>query len=141
MQPTLNYPAILVSAIGKFIIGAVWYSPFLFAAQWTQLTGITEEMAGQSNMGLIFGGSLVAYIVQAYVLAHFVHYTNSTTVKGGVQTGFWLWLGFIAVLLLQDTLFERKAMMLWVINGGYELVSLIVMAVILAVWKKKEAAS
>lgn len=139
MQPKLNYPAIFVSAIAKFIIGAIWYSPLLFAAQWMQLTGITEEIAGQTNMGLIFGAALIAYIVQAYVLAHFVHYTNSTTAKGGAQTGFWLWLGFVAVLLLQNVLFERKAMSLWAINAGYELVSLVVMAIILAVWKKKEA--
>ncbi len=139
MQPQINYPAVIVSAIAKFAFGALWYSPVLFASQWMQYTGITEEMAAESNMAVIFGGSFVLYLLQAYVLAHFVHYTNATNAKGGAQTGFWIWLGFMATLLMQSALYERHPMGLWAINAGYELVSIILMGVILAAWKKKPA--
>lgn len=139
MQPQINYPAVIVSAVAKFALGALWYSPVLFSSQWMELTGVTEEMAAQSNMAVIFGGSFVLYLLQGYVLAHFVHYTNATNAKGGAQTGFWIWLGFVATLLMQGSLYEHRSMTLWAINGGYELVSLILMGVILAVWKKKPA--
>jgi hypothetical protein len=138
MQPQIHYPAVLVSALAKFVFGAVWYT--VFGNQWMELTGITEEMAAESNMAVVFGGSFLAYVVQAYVLAHFVHYTSATSAKGGAQTGFWLWLGISAVLLFQGVLYEMRPMMLWVIDAGYELISLILICVILAVWKKKPAA-
>lgn len=140
MQPSINYPAVAVSAVAKFILGAIWYS-VLFGAQWMRLTGVTEEMAAQSNMAMVFISSLMLYFVQAYVLAHFVHYANATNAKGGLQTGFWIWLGFVATLLMQGVLYERRPMELWAINAGYELLSLVLMGVILATWKKKEVAA
>jgi len=139
MQPQIHYPAVIVSAIAKFALGALWYSA-VFGNQWMEYTGVTEQMAAESNMALTFGGSIVLYLLQAYVLAHFVHYTNATTAKGGAQTGFWIWLGFVATLLMQGILYELKPFGLWAINAGYELVSLLLMGVILAAWKKKPAA-
>lgn len=140
MQPPINYLAVVISAVVKFSIGALWYSPALFANPWMQYTGVTEEMAAEANLAVIFGGSFVLYLLQAYILAHFIHYTGSKDAKGGAQTGFWIWLGFMATLLMQGILYERKAMALWAINAGYELLSILVMGVILAAWRKKEAA-
>lgn len=139
MQPPINYLAVVVSAVVKFSIGALWYSPALFANPWMQYTGVTEEMAAEANRAVLFGGSFVLYLLQAYILAHFVHYTGSKDAKDGAQTGFWIWLGFMTTLLMQGTLYERRAMALWAINSGYELLSILVMGVILAAWRKKEA--
>jgi hypothetical protein len=140
MQPPINYPAVVVSAIVKFALGALWYSPALFANQWMQYTGVTQTMMNESNMALIFGGSFVLYLVQAYILARVVHDTNSRAAKDGVQTGFLVWLGFMATLLMQGALYERKSIVLWAINAGYELLSLMVMGLILAVWRNVAAA-
>ena len=139
MQPSINYLAVIVSAVARFALGAVWYSA-LFGAKWMELTGMTEEKARSANMAVTYGGALVAYVVQAYVLAHFIHYTNAKDAKGGAQCGFWLWLGFSAVLLMQGTLFEQRSFTLFFINAGYELVSLLAMGIILAVWQKKATA-
>ncbi len=138
MQPAINYLAVLVSAIVRFLLGWLWYGA-LFAHKWSELTGITQEKMQSANMPIVYGGALVAYFVQAYVLAHFIHYTNAKDAKGGAQTGFWIWLGFNAVLLMQSSLFEQRPFTLFFINSGYELVSLVVMGIILAVWKKKAA--
>lgn len=140
MQPSINYPAVVVAAVVKFSLGALWYSPALFANPWMHYTGVTEEMAAESNLAVIFGGSFVLYLLQAYILTHFIHYTGSKDAKDGAQTGFWIWLGFMATLLMQGVLYERKAIALWAINSGYELLSILVMGVILAAWRKKGTA-
>jgi hypothetical protein len=139
MKPSINYLAVVISAVVKFALGVLWYSPGLFGNPWMHYTGVTEQQAAESNMAVIFSGSFVLYLLQAYILAHFVHYTGSKDAKDGAQTGFWIWLGFMATVLLQGTLYERKAMALWAINAGYELLSMLVMGVILVAWRKNGA--
>jgi len=42
--------------------------------------------------------------VLVYILAHFVQFTDSKTAGGGMQTAFWLWLGFVATTTLRRDL-------------------------------------
>ncbi len=42
-QIPINFLALLVAAVAKMVIGAVWYSPPLFLRPWRRLTGITEQ--------------------------------------------------------------------------------------------------
>jgi hypothetical protein len=142
MKVNVYWPAVIAAAVAKFILGAVWYSPPLFASQWAAAVGIDINMPMDgAEMATIFGGSFIAYIVQAYVMVHFVQYAGAKDPKGGAQTGFWLWLGFAAVLGFQTVMYERRPFNLFFINTGYELVTLLVMGVILAAWKKKETAA
>jgi len=140
MKPVINYIAVVVSAVAKFTLGAIWYG-VLFDQKWMELTGMTEAKAAEANMGVTYGGAFVSYALQAYILAHFVDYAKAQDAKGGAQTGFWLWLGFTFVLLVQGTLFEQRSWTLLFINAGYELVSLLLMGIILASWKKKSPAT
>jgi hypothetical protein len=139
MQPVINYVAVAVAAVVRFALGAVWYS-LLFGAKWQEYTGLTEDKMRGESVAMTYGGALVIYFIQAYVLAHFIHYTNAKDAKGGAQCGFWIWLGFNAVLLMQTKLFQAQPIGLFFINAGYELVSLLAMGIILAMWQKKATA-
>ena len=140
MKVNVYWPAVIVAALAKFVLGAVWYSPMLFISQWAAAVGIdlNAPMEGGA-MAKVMGGSFLAYIVQAYVMVHFVQYAGAKDAKGGAQTGFWLWLGFAAVLGFQTVMYEQRPFVLFFINTGYELLTLLAMGVILAAWKKKEA--
>src|SRR2546428_11141128 len=39
----VNVLAVIVAALATFVLGAVWYSPVLFAKQWMQAHGYTPE--------------------------------------------------------------------------------------------------
>jgi hypothetical protein len=138
----INYPAVAVSALAYWALGALWYSPLLFERPFVALKGYTPEQVeavrAASHAGEI-GAALAVSFVTAYVLAHFVKFTGAETVKSGALTGFWLWLGFIATSNLETVLFESRPLGLYFINNGYHLVGLLGMGALLAVWRRRDA--
>lgn len=142
-QPKIHYPAVLVAAVIHFALGALWYSPVLFAPSWMAGNGLTMDMAKEitgGRMAMMYGGTFVAFIVVYYIMAHFVSYTKSTTAMQGAQTGFWLWLGFVATTLFVTITYVMKPYSVFLIDAGYWLISMIIGGMLLAVWRKKEAA-
>ena len=139
-QPKIHYPAVIVAALIQFFVGWLWYG-MLFMKPWIEATGVpmdaAQSMSG-GQMAMMYVGSLVAFLVVYYIMAHFVSYTKSTTAKQGMQTGFWLWLGFVATTILVNITYTMKPLLLWLIDGGYWLVCMLAGGALLAVWRKKE---
>ena len=92
-----------------------------------------DEM--RKGAGAAYGGSFVASLVSAFVLALFLHWTRTETVQVGISLGFHVWLGFVATVQFTSALFMKQSMKLFAINTGYQLVCYIVMSAILAAWK------
>ncbi len=137
IQPTINYIAVLVAAIVSMVLGALWYSPLLFAKPWMKLSGMTEQKmneAKKKGMAIMYVLAFVGCFVTSYVMAHFVDYTEATTFFLGMQAGFWIWLGFLATTTLGMVLWEGKPWALWMLNNGHLLLNLLVMGGILAMW-------
>ena len=132
----INYWAVLVVAILANVIGALWYSPLLFGKQWMKLSGITPKQTPKMKQkaNVSYAINVVASLVMAYVLAHYVDFAEAVTIAGGLQAGFWAWLGFIAPVQLGKVLWENQPFKLYLLNTGYYFVSLLVMGAILAVW-------
>jgi hypothetical protein len=140
-QVKINYLAVTVSTVVFFLLGWLWYG-VLFSSLWMQYNGITmEQSPAMSEIAMQFGGSLVAYFIAFYCLAHVNHAFQVKDIKGAVQCGFWTWLGFIATVLFVMNLYQQKPFGLWLIDAGYWLIGLIVGAMILVKMKKKETAA
>jgi len=136
MQFDVNLLAVFIAAIAGMVVGAAWYSKFLFGGQWMALMGFTDEhkRKAQKGMAKSFGLGFVAQLVTAYVLAYFVQLAGVASVASALTLGFWVWLGFVAAIMLGVVLWEGKSAKLYAINAGYQLVSILVMATVLAVW-------
>ncbi|HEX8558440.1 MAG TPA: DUF1761 domain-containing protein [Pyrinomonadaceae bacterium] len=138
----INYPAVAASAVAYWVLGALWYSPLLFARPFIALKGWTpEEVAAiraQSHAGEI-GLALVASLVLAYVLAHFVRITGAETARDGALIGFCLFLGFVPTTSLETVAFEGRPLGLYLISNGYHLVGFLGMGSLLAVWRRRGA--
>ena len=133
----INYWAILVSAVASFILGYLWYSPLLFGKPWMKMMGFTHqsmEEAKKKGMVKLYLGNFIATLIMVYILSHFVDYAQAKTITDGLQLGLWVWLGFIATLLFGSLLWEGKPFKLFLINSGYRLVELLIIASILSVW-------
>ena len=140
----IKYAAVSVATLVHFILGGLWYSPLLFANKFVQLKGWTpQQLAQMEAQGhakeLIVG--FVSSLVLVYILAHFVQYTKATNAMAGIQTAFWLWLGFIATTNIATVLFELRPLGLYLINVSYQLVACALAGAILAVWRPQEASA
>jgi len=133
----VNILAIVVAAIVGMVIGALWYSPYLFGKTWMRLSKMSEKqlkVMKAKGMGKTYLIAFIAALVTAYVLALFIDLTQAGTLLQGIQIGFWVWLGFIATTMLGNVLWEGKPVQLYVLNVVHQLVSIAVMGAILAVW-------
>ncbi len=133
----INYWAVLVGAVAYMLIGMLWYG-FLFMKQWMKLMGFTEKdkkKAKKKGMAKYYLVAFIAALIMSYVLAHFVDYVGAVDLLGALKAAFWIWLGFIAAIMINSVLWEGRPVKLYLINISYQLVSLIVMAVILVLWK------
>lgn len=137
----INYPAVIVAAVIHFIIGGLWYG-LIFGNTFIQITGWTpaqlEQVAAQSH----WSQYLIAFLTSltlVYILAHFVQYTGAKGAADGMQTAFWLWLGFVATTQLPTVIFEQRKLGLYLLNVGYNLVAALICGALLAVWKPRGA--
>lgn len=131
--PSINYWAILVSALSTFLIGGLWYSPAVFGKAWMRENGLTEETLKNGNMTKIFGIAFLLALVAAINLAMFLGPEVNVTM--GAFYGFLAGFGWVAMFIGTHYLFERKSFKLFLINAGYSIVALTVMGVIIGAWK------
>ncbi|MEX0881570.1 MAG: DUF1761 domain-containing protein [Candidatus Saccharimonadales bacterium] len=129
----INIWAVLVAAVVSMVVGSFWYSKSLFGKEWAKLVGRKLEEMGGGGRG--YAVAAVGALIQAYILAHFVQYTGATTFWDGIVTGSWLWLGFVAVVIAVNMVFEGRSWALWKINAGYFLVVLLINGGLLAAWR------
>jgi hypothetical protein len=134
MQPfPINYLALVVATLAKGAIGWLWFSPLLFLKAWMQLTGVNEaQMKGGMGKALVV--ETLCNFVMAFVLVHAVHYAGAHGALEGAAVGFFNWLGFVLAVALSAALYERRPLKLVAITSGYQLVGLLVMGALVAVW-------
>lgn len=136
----INYLAVGVAGVLYWILGAVWYG--LFSQRFVALMRWTpEDLARIQAQGSAreLALAFVASMLTAYVLAHFVRYVGARSAAGGALTGLWVFVGFVLTTNLATVIFEGRPAGLYLINMGYNLVALLLMGALLAVWRRHEA--
>jgi hypothetical protein len=130
----MNPWAVLVCGVILWMLGAVWYSPALFSKPWMAALGIVPD---SSKKGLATGmiASFVGDIVVAFILLHFIVWSGSDSFGMGAFVGFISWLGFFAATQIPQGIYERRPAKLFLINGGYWLIGLLIVGGVLAVWR------
>jgi hypothetical protein len=126
--------ALLAATFIRMAVGMVWYSPVLFGPAWMRLTNRNPGQM-KKEMGTAMPLDLLASFVMAFALVHVVRYASADNFPKGAIVGFVCWLGFIAASHLAGVLYEKRPLKLYVINMSGQLISLILMAGVLAVWQ------
>ena len=70
----------------------------------------------------------------AFVLVHAVRYAGATTAAQRAAVAFLNWLGFVFVATFMPVLYEGRPFKLFLINNGFDLLGLMLMEAIIAVW-------
>lgn len=133
--PSVNIFSVLLAAISNIVLGFIWYSPFFLGKPWMRLMGFTEKSIRekQKTMGPWYLLSFVGAIIQAAAISVVLKMTYTTGLGNSLLLAGLLWLGFIAVTQLTDTIFSGKKFSphLLTINTSYQLVSVLAMTAIL----------
>jgi hypothetical protein len=142
MEIHINYLAILVTVIANFILGFLWYTP-LFGKAWARELGFDTSVkppAGALAKGMIF--MVIGNFLLAYVFAHNIaawsfvpEMKDSPAANTIFSSAVFTWLGFFLPVDLSSVAWENRSWKLFFINTGYHLMTLIVAATILTLWK------
>lgn len=131
---TINWLAVLAAALIAFLLGGLWYSPFLFYKAWMAENHFTEEDLKRGNPAKIYGFSFLWSLVMAANLAMYLN-DPTTNAAWGATAGFLAGFGWAAMMIFVVGLFERKSTRYLLINAGYATVSLTLMGLIIGVWR------
>ena len=130
----LNFVAIVVCGVIVWIIGALWYSPLLFARPWVAIVG---RKMGEKPTGVYKGmiGSLIGDLFLCFVLAHIIMWSGAQGWMGGAHIGLLTWGGFFLAVMYPQSIYEGRPLKYFLINCGYWLVSLVSVGAVLGVWR------
>ena len=131
-----NYLAIVAAAVIPMVCGGLWYSRLLFARQFMALIAKSEEELKKDfkparDYSLTFMSSLVMSIGLHQVISM----ASVVTFVGGMSVGFLAWTAFIVTSNLSTVVFEGRKMGLYYLSMGYNLLCLLAMGGVLAVWR------
>ena len=127
----MNYLSIVVAALAGFAVGAIWY--MVLGTAWLDALGKTEDDIKGSGaaQAMPFIIALVADLVMAIMLAGLMGHLGDVSVRGGLISGFFIWVGFVITTMGVNHAFSGASPKLTAIDGGHWLAVLLVMGAII----------
>jgi len=136
---SISWVGVIIATLSSFVVGSIWYMPSTFMPAWQKLTG-TSDAETKKNFPMAMAWIGVSSLITAYILAHFMVYTQSATgtagVTNGIQTALWAWLGLCATTAVSAGAMESRGVNYYLITVGNRLVTLLVMGIILGLFMK-----
>ena len=134
---SLNYVSIFAATIASFVFGGIWYS--VLSRQWMDAVGMApERMQGDRGSLGLYVLAFVAQLVMAWMLAgilvHLAHGGLATTLRTGLISAGFLWLGFVIPTMVVNYAFHGARQSLTVIDGGHWLGVLLIQGAIMGWW-------
>jgi hypothetical protein len=130
----VSYLAIIGAAVAGWLAGAIWY--MALGKSWMAALGTTREKMQQARnqpgFMLPFIYAFIANLVMAWVLAGLIGHLGpgQTTLRNGVISGAFCWLGFVITTMIVNNSFARRDPRLLLIDGGHWLVVLLLIGAI-----------
>jgi hypothetical protein len=133
----LNWLAVIVGAVIYFALGALWYSPMLFARPWQRSIGWDPERTPPEMNPMTYVVPFIAYLVMAVAVGMIAAAAGSDTLGDGIVLGLVLGIGLSLMHTLVDAAFDPNKPQPWMwfaINGSYHALGLLIVAVIVSAW-------
>jgi hypothetical protein len=131
----VNYLAVFIAALVAWLAGAGWY--MALGKVWMAALGTTPEKMQQMNEEpgafLPFIYAFVAELVMAWALAGLVGHLGpgQVTIRNGIISGAFCWLGFVMTTMLVNNSFGRRDWRLLLIDGGHWLMVLVLIGAVI----------
>ncbi|MDT4968413.1 MAG: hypothetical protein QOJ64_3150 [Acidobacteriota bacterium] len=130
----INHLAVLVCALLSLAVGALWYSPLLFARAWQKESGLSDEQLAGANPLKTYSLTLLLAWVISYNLAFFLGDSKANW-KWGLIAGLLAGVGWAATMFTIIALFEQRRWKGVLINCGYITVYFALIGLVLGLWR------
>ena len=128
----LHWLAILAGAAAFWLLGAIWYSPLLFAKPWSKLVNLKmDDPDAKKGMPLVFAGSFVLMFVSSIGLGVLLQVIPVTDALHAAKLGLLTSVCFSLSTISISYLYTRKPLSLYAIDGGYYILGTILAAVVI----------
>ncbi len=145
MEVDINWAAVALATVVNMVIGALWFSPVMFAKPWTAEVEKTigketfqrlhDSMTSKGTATRTYGLMLVGAFLVSYVMGLVADWRAADTIVEGLMIGGVTWLGFVVTTALVTVLFEGRSLVVYFISMAHQLVAFAATGVILAVWQ------
>ena len=127
----MNYLAIVIAAVAAWLAGAGWY--MALGKTWTAALGTTPETPAGHRPGafLPYVYAFIAELLMAWILAGLLGHIGALTVRGGIISAAFCWLGFVMPTMAVNNIFAGRDARLLLIDGGHWLLVLVLMGAII----------
>ena len=133
----LNWLAVIVGAVIYFALGALWYSPLLFARPWQRSIGWDPERTPPEMNPMTYVVPFLAYLVMAVAVGMIAAAVGADSIADGIVLGLVLGVGLSLMHTLVDATFDPNKPQPWTwfaINGSYHALGLLIVSVIVSIW-------
>lgn len=131
----LNLWAVLLASGASFVFGGIWYG--VLSQQWMAAAGLSDDevkgRGGPSPWPFVI--TFIAQTIMAWTLAgillHLARSGVPATLKNGMISAFFIWLGFVATTLVVNHQFQLQKAALTLIDSGHWLGVMLIQGAIL----------
>ncbi len=124
----VNYIAVIIAALAGFGLGMVWY--MILSKPWMDAVGKADRPSGPAQV-VPFAIAITALFVMALMLAGLMGHIGDVTIRGGVISAFFVWLGFVITTMGVNHAFSGAKPVLTAIDGGYWLGVLLIQGAVI----------
>ena len=136
----VNYLAIIVAALLSSIISFLYYA--LLNKQATEARAAAAKAAKSKKFDIrttLTPNKIIVELTRMFILGLVIAYATGllgiTTVQQAILLSFWLWIGFIVVLLTGLVTSERFPVKLAIIHAGDWIIRLLIFTILLSMWR------
>lgn len=131
----LNWLHLLVAAIAYFALGAAWYSPVLFSKAWAKAIQLNmDDPNAKKGMGALMVGSFLMMCVTVIALGIIQQKIPAVGISGAMKVGLFFGLCFSSMGIGISYIYQRKPLVLYLIDCGYHIVGCCIASMIIVLW-------
>jgi hypothetical protein len=132
MAIEINWLAVSITAIIYFVILFFWYFPSVFGNMWLKLVGKETEPKSKIIRDTII--MIPTSFFTVLFIEIMMDLTGMDDIVGALLLNLLLWVGFVAIIGINQNNFNDRGLKLFLIEYGVYLVNFLISGLILAVW-------
>lgn len=136
-MPVINWVGVASAWIAGWLVHGIWYmalsGPWMRALGWTAADLQPAGGRRRMPMGAMIA-SIIAELVMALMLAGIIGHIGTPSVTVGLVSGALIWVGFVATTITVNNAFQRRSIVLTVIDAGAWLAVLLVQGAVLGLF-------